>query len=77
MSDYAQQFKLRMQRAKERVDYLSERLDKIKQCIDDDDLNAVDNETAELISMLANDVNNEVQEGKRALQWHKRGLSDE
>ena len=72
MSDYQAQFKLRINRAKEKVDYLSERLDKVIACCDENDLKAVDTETAELVSMLSDDIRNECHEAKRSLEWHRR-----
>lgn len=72
MSDYAEQFKLRINRADDKVKHLSERLEKVIQCCEENDLKAVDNETAELLAMLAEDIKHEIQEGKRSLEWHRR-----
>ncbi len=72
MSDYQAQFKLRIKRATAKVEHLQERLDKVNACCDDDDLKAVDTETAELISMLSDDIRNECHQAKMSLEWHRR-----
>ena len=74
MSDYQAQFKLRITRAKNHVNYLSERLDKIMECIDKNDLKAIDTETAELVSMLSDDIRNECRQAKRSLEWHRNSM---
>ena len=74
MSDYQAQFKLRISRAKDHVNHLSERLDKVMECCENDDLKAVDTETAELISMLSDDIRNECCQAKRSLEWHRNSM---
>lgn len=74
MSDYQAQFKLRISRAKAKVTHLSERLDKVIACCDENDLKAVDTETAELISMLSDDIRNECCQAKRSLEWHRNSM---
>lgn len=77
MGDYPAIFHLRICRASEKIEHLSERLQKVHEaCQRNDsgeyDLQAIDTETLELLAMLSDDIRTECTEAKRAMEWHRR-----
>ena len=73
MSDYPAIFHLRVCRAMQKIEHLSERLQKVHGCCQRDEngeyskLEAVDGETLELLVMLSDDIRTECTEARRAL----------